>query len=154
MRLIRKLLLSLLAILLIIEEWLWDLLTTLGSLLTRLLHLQRLELWLTQTPPRIALLAFIVPLLIVTPINLLGLGLIGNGLFLKGVAVEIFAKFLGTILIARVFKLTKNQLLTFRWFAWGYNKILSWLDWAHYQVTSTTVYRLAKKLQYSVFRRK
>lgn len=145
MHVLKKFLLSILAVILIIEEWLWAILTALGSWLTRLLHLQRFELWLTQVPPKLALVAFIIPILIVLPINLLGLGLIGHGLFIRGLAVELFAKLLGTILVARVFKLAKTQLLTFRWLTWVYNTILGWLSWAHRLVTSTAVYRFIRR---------
>ena len=144
---LKKFLLSLLAVILIFEEWLWIVLTALGTWLTQALHLQKIELWLVKAPPNMALVAFAIPILIVSPINLVGLGLIGHGMFMRGLAVELFAKFLGTILIARVFKLTKTQLLTFRWFAWIYYTILGWLNWAHQLVTSTTVYKRAKQFK-------
>lgn len=143
----KKLLLSLLAIILIIEEWLWEILTSFGSYLSSLLRLQAFERWLSQLPPRSALTAFIIPLLIVAPINLLGFALMAHGLFLRGLMVEIFAKLLGTLLVARVFKLTRPQLLTLRWFKFVYDKIISWLSWAHQRVTATTTYRMVKQLK-------
>ena len=146
---LKRFLLFVLALILIVEEWLWGILTALGNILTRLLHLQKIELWLSQCPPKLALSAFIVPFLLVAPINLLGLGLMVHGLVLRGVALEIIAKLLGTLLVARVFKLTKKQLLTFRWFHFIYNRILQWLAWAH----ATTPYRLAKALKTSLIQR-
>ena len=78
----KNLLLSFLAILLIIEEWLWSLLTAFGHKLIQWLHLEQIEQWLRRTSPIIALVAFFITILIVAPINLVGVGLLANGLFL------------------------------------------------------------------------
>ena len=96
----KKILLSFLAIFLIIEEWLWDLLTAFGRSLFHWLNLEQFEQWLRQTKPTMALVGFSIPLLIVAPINLLALALIANGLILQGILMEVLAKLLGTLLVA------------------------------------------------------
>lgn len=142
-----KFLLSLLAIILIIEEWLWDLLTLLGHRLVHWFRLEALERWLAQTSPGMALLALSIPLMIVTPLNLLALGLLAHGLILQGILLEVVAKLLGTLLVARVFALTKPQLLTFAWLRFIYTRVTGWLQWAHQKVTHTAVYQWAKALK-------
>ena len=137
----KKILLSLLAIILIIEEWLWDILTTLGHSLIRWLRLERFELWLGQASPIMALVAFSIPILIVAPINLVAFELLIHGLVLQGIGLELLAKLLGTVLIARVFALTKPQLLTFSFLRFIYTTITGWLQWAHQKVIETQVYR-------------
>lgn len=63
-----KILISLLAIFLIIEEWLWDnILTAFGRSLSKLLNLEQFEQWLSQKTAPMALVAFGIPLLVVTP---------------------------------------------------------------------------------------
>lgn len=146
-RIMNKLLLSLLAFFLIIEEWLWDLLTAFGQSLVRWLNLESFEQWLSQTSPTIALVALSIPILIVTPINLMAIGLLANGLIVQGILVEVLAKLLGTLLVARVFALTKPQLLTFTFLNIIYTNITRWLQWAHQKITETPVYRLAKQLK-------
>jgi hypothetical protein len=146
----KKLLLSLLAILLIFEEWLWEILTAIGQKLAEWLGLAKFEYWLSQTSPNTALIAITVPMLIVTPINLAALWLLANGLILQGILLEIVAKLLGTLMVARVFALTKPQLLTFHFFALIYNTITGWLRWAHEKVTQTPIYRLAKQFKAEV----
>jgi hypothetical protein len=146
----KRFLLSLLAVILLIEEWLWDILTALGHHLARLLHLAKFERWLSQASPRLALVAFTIPLLIVTPVNLTAFWLLAHGLVLQGVLVEIVAKLLGTLLVARVFALTKPQLLTFATFARVYATITGWLHWAHQRITQTAVYRLASQVRAQV----
>ena len=143
----KNLLLSFLAILQIIEEWFWELLTALGHKLIQWLHLKQIEQWLRRTSPIITLEAFSIPILIVAPINLVGFGLLANGLILQGILLEVLAKLLGTLLIARVFALTKPQLLTFALLMFIYTTITHWLHWAHEKIIETTVYRWAKQLK-------
>jgi hypothetical protein len=146
----KRILLSLLAMVLLIEEWLWDILTALGQQLARLMHLAKFERRLSQTSPSMALLAFTIPILIVTPINLTAFWLLAHGLVLQGILMEVVAKLLGTLLVARVFALTKPQLLTFAAFAWVYTTITDWLRWAHERIAQTTVYRLANQIRAQV----
>ena len=143
----KKTLLSLLAIILIIEEWLWDILTAFGHTLIRWLRLERFELWLSQTSPTMALVAFSIPILIIAPINLVAFELLIHGLVLQGIGVELLAKLLGTLLIARVFALTKPQLLTFGFLRFVYTTITGWLHWAHQKVVETTVYRWGQQFK-------
>jgi len=143
----KKFLLSLLAVFLIIEEWLWDLLTAFGRSLFHWLNLEQFEQWLRQTDPTMALVAFSIPILIVTPINLAAFGLIAKGFILQGILTELLAKILGTLLVARVFALTKPQLLTFAFLNIIYTTIIRWLQWAHSKVTETAVYRWMKQLR-------
>lgn len=146
----KKLLLSILAIILIIEEWLWDSLSALGHWLAYYLGLTRFENWLAQTTPGLALFAISIPIVIVTPINLAAFWMLANGLILQGILLEIFAKILGTLFIARFFSLSKKQLLTFRLIAWLYNTISFWLRWAHQKVTETAVYQWATQIKAEV----
>jgi len=145
-----RLLLSILAIFLIIEEWIWDFLSAFGHYLFSLLKLESFERWLSQTSPNTALLAFMIPLLIVTPINLAAIWLLINGLLLQGVLLEVFAKLLGTLLVARVFTLTKTQLLTFKVIAIIYTTISGWLRWAHQKIIDTAIYRYSKQVKADV----
>lgn len=146
----KKLLLTLLAILLIIEEWLWDFLSACAHYLALLLRLENVERWLAQTSPAIALLAFTLPVLIVTPINLAALSLLLHGLLLQGILLEVFAKLLGTLLVARVFKLTKPQLLTFAVIAFVYHTVMGWLQWAHAKIVDTGIYRWSRQIKAQV----
>lgn len=143
----KKILLTFLAILLIIEEWLWDGLTAFGHWLVAWLHLESFEQWLGRTSPVMALVAFSIPLLIITPINIMALVLLAHGLILQGILLELLAKLLGTLLVARVFALTKPQLLTFTFLRAVYTTITGWLQWAHQKIIETAVYRWSKQLK-------
>lgn len=138
---------SLLALLLIIEEWLWAWLTRLGARLSRWLRLQTFEQWLLRATPLQALVCFATPLLLVVPINVLGFLLMANGAFWRGVLVEIGAKLFGTLIVARIFKLAKPQLLSFSAIAFLYRHITSWLQWAHARIITTGAYQTLKSVK-------
>ncbi len=146
----KKILLSICAVILIIEEWLWDVLSAFGHYLVVRLGLVRFENWLMQTTPYQALFAISIPILLVTPLNFFAIWLLANGLILQGISLELFAKLLGTIFIARFFTLSKPQLLTFRLIAALYNTISAWLQCAQDKITETAVYRIAKKFKAEV----
>lgn len=146
----KKLLLSLLAIILIIEEWLWDALSACGHCIAYYLGLAKFEQWLAQTSPYQALFAISIPIIFITPINIAAVILLTNGLILQGIIVEVFAKLLGTLFVARFFTLTKPQLLSFRCLAWVYQTITFWLRWAHGLIIETYVYQAAQQLKASV----
>jgi hypothetical protein len=143
----KKILLSLFAIILIIEEWLWDALSALGHFLAYHLGLAKFESWLTKRTPYQALVAISIPVLLATPINIAAFWLLAHGLILQGIGLEIVAKMFGTLFVARFFTLTKPQLLTFRLIAWIYHTVTYWLKWAHEKIIETTVYREAKKFK-------
>jgi hypothetical protein len=143
----RKFLLSLLAILLIIEEWLWDVLSALGHYLAYYLGLKCFENWLAQATAYQALIAISIPVLVIAPLNIIAFWLLANGLILQGIALEISAKLLGTLFIARFFSLAKSQLLSFRIIAWVYNTVTFWLRWAHAKIIETQIYQWSKKMK-------
>lgn len=140
---LKQLFLSVLAVLVLFEEWLWDLLTVLGQGLSRLLHLERFDAWLSQASPKQALTAFAIPLAVVAPLNVGAVILMVHGAMTAGILVEIAAKLLGTLLIARVFRLTRPALMSFSWFARLYESIMRLLRWAHALVQESQLYRSA-----------
>lgn len=147
---LKKLLLSCLAIIVLFEEWLWDTLALIGQWLSWLLHLKKFDVWLTNAAPIPALFAFFIPLIIITPFNLLALFLLAHGAIIQGVLLEIIIKLIGTLLIARVFRLTKPALLTFHWFASLYRTITRILTWAHELVRQTAIYQLISTLKKAI----
>ena len=93
----KKIFLAGLAILLIIEEWLWDGLNVLGHWLIKWTRLESFECWLSQRTPNQALLAFSIPLMIVTPLNIIAISLLARGLILQGLLMEVLVKLLATL---------------------------------------------------------
>jgi hypothetical protein len=144
---IKKGLLSFFALLVIFEEWLWDALAIFGQWFSRVLHLEKFDAWLLAASPNQALLAFLIPLIIVAPFNLLAIFLLMHGAIVQGVTLEIIVKLVGTLLIARIFRLVKTALLTFGWFAKIYHSVTDVLHWAHEQIKHTQIYQTSLKLK-------
>jgi len=147
---IKKGLLSIFAVLVIFEEWLWDALAFAGQLLSRLLHLEKFDAWLLNASPKQALFTFLIPLIIVTPFNILAIFLLAHGAIIQGILLEIGVKLFGTLLIARIFRLVKTALLTFNWFAGIYDTITGLLRWAHDIIHNTAIYQLSLKIKAAI----
>lgn len=147
---IKNLLLSIFAILVILEEWLWDALALAGQWFSRVFHLEKFDAWLSNATPNQALLTFLIPLIIATPFNILAVVLFAHGAILQGLFVEIGVKLFSTLLIARIFRLVKTALLTFGWFAKIYNTITGVLHWAHDVIRNTAIYQFSVKFKAAI----
>jgi hypothetical protein len=129
-RLLKKLLtpplMWLAALLMFTEEVLWETLKHLMAGLGRLPATRRVEDWISRLPPYGAAALFLVPGCLLLPVKISALCLIASGHALLGAEVIIAAKIVGTALVARIFTLTRTQLMTLKWFAAIYSTIMRW----------------------------
>ena len=146
----KKLALSILAVLLLVEEWLWDALTVLSHRLFSWLGLAGFERWLANSAPEVAMAAFMLPIALVVPVKFFAILLFAHGQIIQGLALIVAAKLFATLLISRMFSITRKQLLTFRWFAALYSTITGWLDWAHKIIRETAAYRQTVRLKQAI----
>jgi hypothetical protein len=120
----------LLAAVFLFEAWLWDRLTEFGHWLRDRIPWENVKRWIADRveaiPPWGALLLFAIPVIVVQPIKLAALYLMTQGHIVLGALGFILIKVVGFGLIAFLFDLTRDKLMTFRWFAWGYERVL-WL---------------------------
>jgi hypothetical protein len=118
---LRKLLRVLLAVpaalLLLVEEWIWDNFVRFTAWVARLPVFRRLEAMVQRLPPWAAVTAFAAPFLVLLPIKVAALWLMGTGRFRTGIAVYVAGKVVGTAVLTRLFTLTKPALLRIGWFA-------------------------------------
>lgn len=133
-RLIRAFWFSL-AVLFLIESWLWD---NVKVVLVRLAH----ELGLTKLEARLrafvaglspypTLAVFAVPAIAIFPLKLLALAAIAHGHVIAGLAVILAAKVLALGVTSFLFDLSRDKLLQLRWFARLYDLVLRIRAWAH-----------------------
>jgi len=118
----RAVLLAMAAVIIAIEEWGWRPLSAMAAHLGKWPPIGRLEDKIRAASPRVALLWFLVPAVLLFPVKLVALWLIHLGRTTLGVVVILAAKALGTAFVGRLFVLTESQLTTFAWFA----RALSW----------------------------
>lgn len=112
------------ALVFLFEAWLWDRLTELGHWIRDRLPFEAFKAWVARCvermPPWGALLLFLIPVVIVQPMKLAALWLMTHGHVLLGAAGFVAIKIVGFGLVAFLFDLTREKLMTFRWFVRTY----------------------------------
>ncbi len=111
------------AVVVVVEDWVWEAVGFLARLLGRLALVRRIETWLAQASPPLALAAFAAPVMLVEPAKLWGFALVAQGRLIAGALMLAFAYGVGTVLLVRVWNVCKPALLTYRWIAWA----VAWL---------------------------
>jgi hypothetical protein len=128
-------LLILLAIVFLIEAWLWRHLEPIVAWVVAQIPLRALKTRLAggirKLPPAATLIVFVVPVAVLFPFKLLGLWLLAKKLWVAASVVLVLAKLVGVAITAFVFEATKPKLLQMGWFRWGYELVMTWLHWAH-----------------------
>jgi len=110
------------ALLLLLEDWLWNIGSRLMNRLAQWPPLHRLEDWICRLGPKAALVLFVAPATLLFPVKLLALWAMAHGYPLTGVAVIVLAKLSGAAAVARLYLLTRPVLMTIVWFA----ALLTW----------------------------
>jgi hypothetical protein len=110
----------LLAIIFLIEAWLWDHLEPVVAWVVSVLPLRAFKQWLSERvdtlSPAMTLIVFIVPIIPLFPLKLVGFWLLTHEYWTSAVLTIIFAKFLGVGVTAFIFDVTRPKLLQMEWF--------------------------------------
>jgi hypothetical protein len=118
----------LLAIIFLIEAWLWDHLEPIVARVVALIPLHSFKQWLADRvdalSPAMTLIVFIVPVIPLFPLKLVGLWLLTHEYWVSAILTIIFAKFLGVGVAAFVFDVTRPKLLEMQWFETLYEFVI------------------------------
>lgn len=118
----------LLAIIFLIEAWLWDHLEPIVARVVALIPLARFKSWLSERvdalSPAMTLIVFAVPIIPLFPLKLVGLWLLTHEYWTSALFTILFAKMLGVGVTAFVFDITRDKLLEMRWFERLYELVL------------------------------
>ena len=118
----------LLAIIFLIEAWLWDHLEPIVAWFVALIPLRAFKQWLAERidtlSPAMTLIVFIVPVIPLFPLKLVGLWLLTHEYWISAILTIIFAKFLGVGVAAFIFDVTRPKLLEMQWFETLYDYII------------------------------
>ena len=119
----------LLAIIFLIEAWLWDHLEPIVAWLVARLPLRAFKQWLAEQvdtlSPAMTLIVFIVPVVPLFPLKLMGLWLMTHEYWLSAILTFIFAKFIGVGVAAFIFDVTRPKLLEMAWFEKLYDFVMA-----------------------------
>src|ERR1700757_4425680 len=125
----------LLAIVFLIEAWLWDHLEPIVARAVAAIPLHTFKQWLAervdQLSPAMTLIVFIVPGIPLFPLKLAGFWLLTHEHWMSAVFTILFAKFLGVGVTAFVFDVTRPKLLEMGWFGKLYEFVLTLRAKAH-----------------------
>lgn len=110
------------ALILLLEEWLWDVGGRLMAALARLIPMPRVRAWICSLGPVPALCLFVLPGLALFPVKILALFAIAKGHAIAGISTIVIAKVAGAALVARIYALTQPALMRLAWFSWGHGR--------------------------------
>jgi hypothetical protein len=110
----------LLAIIFLIEAWLWDHLEPIVARCVAAIPLRAFKQWLADRvdtlSPAMTLIVFIAPIIPLFPLKLIGFWLLAHKHWMGAFVTILFAKFLGVGVAAFVFDVTRPKLLQMEWF--------------------------------------
>jgi hypothetical protein len=135
MRRLFKPLLILVALIFVIEAWLWEHLRPLVAWAVDLIAWDRLKARLARLiewlPPWAVLIVFVIPFIVLLPLKFLEVYFLVHHRWLGAILVLVLAKLLGLGVTAFIFDVTRPKLLQMAWFRWLYELMLKWLEKAH-----------------------
>lgn len=133
-----------LALVFLLESWLWD---ATGALVTRLVRALPFEKYrallvseIERLSPLQTLSVFIIPVLVLLPIKFFALWLLAKGYIFSGILSILGAKLAGLGVTSFLFALCKPKILQLRAVAWLYHQCLYWRARAHAMVKPYTRY--------------
>jgi hypothetical protein len=119
----------LLAIIFLIEAWLWDHLEPIVAGIVAAIPLRTFKQWLTERvdtlSPAMTLIVFIVPVVPLFPLKMVGVWLLMHEYWMSAVTTILFAKMLGVGVTAFIFDVTRPKLLEMAWFERLYEWVLA-----------------------------
>jgi hypothetical protein len=119
----------LLAVIFLIEAWLWDHLEPIVAWVVSLIPLRAFKEWLADRvdtlSPAMTLIVFIVPVIPLFPLKMVGLWLLAHEYWISAILTIIFAKFLGVGVAAFIFDVTRPKLLEMEWFEKLYDFVMA-----------------------------
>ena len=131
---VRRTALVALAMVFLALAWIWDLFIAAWRLLVSFVPWTRFKrafvALVDRLPAPLVLLIFLVPFLIVEPLLVVATIAVAMGYVVSGAIAWIALKLLAVGLIPAIFDLTQHRLMTLRWFARAYDKVMAFHHYA------------------------
>jgi hypothetical protein len=107
-----------------------------------------LRAWIASLSPYAALALFAAPLIVLEPVKPVAAYLAGVGHIKLGLAVLVVGEVLKLVLVERLFRESRDKLMSIPAFAWGYGKYRQAWDWLESFEVWQTARRRARLVQY------
>lgn len=118
----------LLALIFLVEAWLWDHLQPVVARVVAWIPLREIKAWIADKiqhlSPPLTLIVFLIPVVLLFPLKVAGLWLLAHHYWFSAMAVVVFAKLMGVGVAAFIFDVTRPKLLQMAWFRWVYETVL------------------------------
>jgi hypothetical protein len=125
---------TVIALLFLMEAWLWDHLEPVVARIVNIVPWGRFKTWIQRTiqnlPPWAALGVFVVPAIVLLPLKFLEVYFLAKQNWLGAVGVLLLAKLMGLGTTAFVFDATRDKLLQMAWFVRVYDWFMGARQWA------------------------
>lgn len=132
------------AVIFLLESWLWD---VTGAVIARVIRAlpfeelkQKISDRIEHLGPFATLGLFIVPVMVLLPLKFMALWLLAQGFVFSGISTILLAKLAGFGVSSFLFTLCKPKLLQLRLIRWLYRHIIYWRARAHDMVKPYTRY--------------
>jgi hypothetical protein len=106
---------------------------------------RRLEAFVATLSAPATMALFVVPVAVIWPLKLYALYLIGGGHVVSGGLTLVIAKIVGVGLAERLFAISRDKLLSVRWFAWCFVRAVAVKDAVHGWLRRTRAWALARR---------
>jgi hypothetical protein len=124
-----------LALLFLMEAWLWD---HLEPIVARVVNLipwgklkEKLARLIEDLPPWATLFVFVIPFIAMLPLKFLEVYFFATRNWFGVIGVIVLVKLLGLGITAFIFDVTRDKLLQMAWFRRMYDWFMALRDWAH-----------------------
>jgi hypothetical protein len=127
-----------LAVLFLVEAWLWDHLEPVVARVVGLIPWQGVKSALVRLiarlSPEATLIVFVVPFILLLPLKFLEVWLIFRQQWIGAIIVLVVAKLVGLGVTAFIFEVTRDKLMQMAWFRRVYGFFVWLRQWAHQKV--------------------
>jgi hypothetical protein len=140
------------ALLLLVEQWTWNLGLRIAGNIARWPPLTAIEIRVRKLPPYPALCAFVLPGFLLLPVKVLALVAIAHGHPISGITTFVVAKLGGAVVVGRLYRLTLPSLLSLAWFACLHHRFVVLKDHWIGLLRDSHVFRRAGRLATKLLR--
>src|SRR5215467_5538570 len=130
------------ALLFLLEAWLWDRLQPFVGRIVAVIPWGRIKpafaKLVDRLSPQATLVVFVIPFIVLLPVKFLEFWFLAHRQWVAAVAVLVVAKLVGLGITAFVFEATREKLLQMAWFQRVYEFFLWARDWAHEKIAPIT----------------
>jgi len=140
-KLFKAFLVAVAALIVLLEEWLWGVISAALARLARYRLAQAVSRLLRSLPPWVALAVLVLPAAVLLPFKMLGLWAVAHGHAFLGFGCVLGAKVTGTAVAAYLYANVQEAARKIAWFERAVGVVSRVVNWAHTWLEAQPFYR-------------